>query len=61
MTLLPDWAGKLCGLHLPGVLRFAYADPHNQLIASTLRWGYGTPPFVTMARARVAGLSLAAA
>ena len=61
MTLLPDWAGKLGGLHLPGVLRAAYADPHNQLIASTLRWAYGTPPFVAMARDRVAGAVTVAA
>lgn len=52
MSLLPDWAARLCGLQLPAALKVAYADPYNKLVSSTLRWAYGTPPFVELARAR---------
>ena len=61
MTLLPDWAARLCGLQLPGVLKAAYADPYNKLVASTLRWAYGTPPFVALARERATGAARIAA
>lgn len=61
MTLLPDWAARLCGLQLPGPLKVAYADPYNKLVASTLRWAYGTPPFVALARERALGVAHRAA
>jgi uncharacterized protein (DUF2236 family) len=61
MTLLPDWAARLCGLQLPSVLKATYADPTNRLTAAALRWAYGTPPFVRLAQERTGVLEAAAA
>ena len=60
MSLLPDWAARLCGLQLPEALKVAYADPYNKLVSSTLRWAYGGPPFVELARARATAARIAA-
>jgi hypothetical protein len=43
------------------VLKTAYADPTNKLTSVALRWAYGTPPFVELARQRVAGVTSLAA
>jgi uncharacterized protein (DUF2236 family) len=54
MTLMPEWARKLSGLDLPPWARVAYADPYNALVARSLRWAYGVPPFKAMAIERAA-------
>ena len=61
LSLLPDWAARLCGMQLSRPLQVAYADPYNKLVASSLRWAYGTPPFVQLARERTGARVTAAA
>lgn len=58
MTLMPEWARKLAGLDLPAWARVAYAEPYNHLVARTLRWAYGVPPFKAMALERVGAASV---
>ena len=60
MTLMPAWARKLTGLDLPAAAH-PLADAHNALIARTLRWAYGTPPFKALALERAAGARLESA
>ena len=60
MMLMPAWARRLTGLDLPPMAR-PLGDAHNVLVARTLRWAYGTPPFVALAEQRVTGATPVAA
>lgn len=52
MDLAPAWARELTGLELPNSLRRWVVEPYLQSSARLIRWAFGVPPYVAMARAR---------
>ncbi len=57
MALMPDWAQRLTGTHMPGVLQRLWLHPSDQLKASTVRWACPELPCTRMAIARATGVS----
>lgn len=55
MSLAPRWARKLTGLELPNAVRHHAAEPHARASAQLIRWAFGVPPYVALARERVGG------
>jgi hypothetical protein len=58
MSRAPRWARELIGFGHPPALTRALIDPALQLDARKLRWAFGTPRYVQLARQRVAGAAL---
>ena len=52
MSLAPAWARRLTGFHHPAVVQRALVGPYLRLDSRSLRWAFGTPPHVAMARER---------
>jgi uncharacterized protein (DUF2236 family) len=55
MTRAPLWARELIGFDRPSVLTRRLVEPALQADARRVRWAFGTPRFVEMARARASG------
>jgi uncharacterized protein (DUF2236 family) len=55
MTLAPTWAQQLTGLAFPTAVGRATADQVLRQYSRTLRWAFGTPPYLAMARDRAGG------
>ena len=55
MSRAPRWARELIGYDRPPALTRQLIEPALHLDARQLRWAFGTPPYVAMARARAAG------
>jgi uncharacterized protein (DUF2236 family) len=53
MSLLPEWAQRLTGTHVPPLLQRAWLAPTDRLKASLVRWVYPELPCKRMALARV--------
>jgi uncharacterized protein (DUF2236 family) len=52
MSLAPAWARRLTGFDHPAVVQQALVEPYLRLDAHALRWAFGTPPHVALARGR---------
>lgn len=61
MSLAPAWARELTGFAHPAVVQRALVEPYLRLDARTLRWAFGTPPHVALARRRAGALAEASA
>ncbi|CAA0120743.1 Uncharacterised protein [Mycolicibacterium vanbaalenii] len=57
MIRAPRWARELIGYDRPAALTRSLYEPVLQLDARLHRWAFGTPRYVSLARARVAGAS----
>lgn len=55
MSAAPKWARELVGFDRPSPLVRAMIRPYLQFDARMLRWAFGTPRYVEMARARATG------
>jgi uncharacterized protein (DUF2236 family) len=55
MSRAPRWARELIGFDHPPMLAQAVIGPALQLDARRLRWAFGTPRYVRLARQRAAG------
>ncbi|MDZ4232874.1 MAG: oxygenase MpaB family protein [Dietzia sp.] len=55
MCRAPGWARELAGYHHPAALTAGLYEPMLQWDARLHRWAFGTPPYVSLARARAAG------
>jgi uncharacterized protein (DUF2236 family) len=55
MSRAPEWARQLIGFDRPSVITRALIDPMLTLDARRLRWAFGTPRFVELARQRALG------
>lgn len=55
MIRAPRWARELTGYDRPAALTRGLYEPALQLDARVHRWAFGTPRYVLLARARVAG------
>lgn len=55
MSRAPRWARELVGYDRPNMLTRRLIEPALRLDAAQLRWAFGTPRHVALARARVAG------
>jgi uncharacterized protein (DUF2236 family) len=55
MSFAPRWARELVGYDRPPVLTRGLIEPAVQLDARRLRWAFGTPAYVQLARRRAAG------
>lgn len=60
MTHAPDWARELIGFDRPSALTKRLIEPALRFDATQLRWAFGTPRYVQMARQRAAGAPLPA-
>ncbi len=58
MSRAPRWARELIGFDHPPALIRALIDPALQLDARRLRWAFGTPRYVQLARERATGAAL---
>ena len=58
MSRAPHWARELIGFDRPSPVTRRLIDPMLLADARRLRWAFGTPRFLQMARARVAGVAL---
>jgi uncharacterized protein (DUF2236 family) len=58
MTRAPLWARELIGFDRPPALTRRLIEPALQLDARRLRWAFGTPTFVQLARQRAAGVTV---
>jgi uncharacterized protein (DUF2236 family) len=54
MSLTPRWAQRLTGLELSPVVQRLAAAPYLSANARMIRWAFGVPPHVAMARRRAA-------
>jgi uncharacterized protein (DUF2236 family) len=61
MSRAPEWARELIGFDRPSAATRALIDPMLQMDARRLRWAFGTPRFLELARRRALGASEAAA
>jgi uncharacterized protein (DUF2236 family) len=52
MGLMPEWARRMTGTHLPQGVHRALLAPGDRLKARLIRWAYPAPPCVAMAEAR---------
>ena len=55
MSLAPRWAQELTGFVHGTAIQRALVEPYLRLDSRSLRWAFGTPPHVTLARERAAG------
>lgn len=55
MSAAPKWARELIGFDRPSPLIRAMIRPYLYFDARMLRWAFGTPRYVEMARARASG------
>lgn len=55
MSAAPRWARELTGFDRPSPLMRTMISPYLQLDARMLRWAFGTPRYVELARARATG------
>ena len=55
MGLMPEWARRMTGTHLPDPIYRAFFAPLDRLKARLIRSAYPAPPCVAMAHQRVAG------
>jgi len=55
MSRAPHWAGELIGFDNPSVLTRRLIAPMLHADARRLRWAFGTPRYVQLARARASG------
>lgn len=60
MSLMPAWARRMTGFDAPALARHVVHGPTLQAYARTLRWAFGTPPYVRLAEERAAGVSTTA-
>lgn len=60
MTMAPPWAPAMTGLDGLGPLRSPLVEPYLRTQAAALRWAFGTPPYVALARDRAARSGLVA-
>ena len=58
MSRAPKWAQQLIGFDRPSALARGLIEPMLQLDARRLRWAFGTPRYLQLARARAAGASV---
>ena len=58
MSRAPQWARELIGFDHPSALTRRLIDPALQMDARRLRWAFGTPRYVQLARARAAAAAL---
>jgi len=61
MSRAPQWARELIGFDRPSALTRVLIDPALQSDARRLRWAFGTPRYVQLARQRAAGAELTTA
>jgi uncharacterized protein (DUF2236 family) len=61
MSLAPAWARELTGFDHPALVQRTLVEPYLQLDARMLRWAFGTPAHVTLARERAGGVAAAGA
>ncbi len=54
MSLMPEWAQRLTGLHHSNLAQRLYFDPSTRINAGLLRWAFGVPAYRRLADARVA-------
>ena len=54
MSVAPRWAQRLTGFRHPAAFQRLSVEPYQWLNARSLRWAFGVPPHVALARARVA-------
>lgn len=57
MGLAPRWAQELAGLTMPEVMRHWAAEPYLSSVARLIRWAFGEPPYVALARRRALGIA----
>lgn len=57
MTLMPEWAQRLTGTHLPEALQRAWLIPTDRLKARLVRWAYPELPCKAMALERALGVA----
>jgi len=55
MSLMPEWAQRLTGTHVPAPLQRVWLRPLDRLKAATVRWAYPELPCKRMALARATG------
>ncbi len=55
MSLAPRWAQELTGFEHSAAFRRSLVEPYLRLDSRSLRWAFGTPPHLAMARERAAG------
>jgi uncharacterized protein (DUF2236 family) len=58
MSRAPKWARELIGFDRPSALTRALIEPALRLDARRLRWAFGTPRYVQMARERAVAATL---
>jgi uncharacterized protein (DUF2236 family) len=56
MTRAPVWARELVGFDCPPMATRVMIEPMLQFDARRLRWAFGTPRFLELARARASGV-----
>jgi len=56
MRLMPEWARRMSGTHLPAPIGRFVLEPGDRLKARIIRWAYPEPPCVALALARAAGV-----
>jgi uncharacterized protein (DUF2236 family) len=61
MSLMPDWAQRLTGLHTLDPVRRLWLEPNARLQVRLLNWAIGTPACKRLAMQRVAGSPAAVA
>ena len=55
MSLMPEWARRMTGTHVPDAVHRALLSPVDRLKAGLIRWAVPAPPCVELARARARG------
>jgi uncharacterized protein (DUF2236 family) len=58
MSRAPKWAQELIGYDRPSALRRTLIGPALQFDARRLRWAFGLPRYVELARARAEGAAV---
>ena len=61
MSIAPRWAQRLTGFAHPGIVQRLYVEPYLHAYVRSLRWAFGEPPHVALARRRAAGEPMARA
>lgn len=61
MSLMPEWAQRMTGLHHSDAAQRLYFDPSTRLNVRILRWAMGVPVYRRLAEARALGLDTGAA
>jgi uncharacterized protein (DUF2236 family) len=61
MSLMPEWAQRMTGLHHSDLAQRLYFDPSTRLTGGLLRWAFGVPRYRQLAEQRMAGAPTAGA